>query len=49
MAQWDGTVWKPATPWFPPLTDIVRPMLEQAAQDYVKANQPFPARAEPCS
>jgi branched-chain amino acid transport system substrate-binding protein len=49
VAQWDGTVWKPATPWFPPLTDIVRPMLEQAAQDYVKANQPFPARAEPCS
>ena len=28
--------------------DLVRPMLEQAAQDYVKANQPWPARTEAC-
>ena len=36
-------------PWFAPLTDIVCPMLEQAAPGVRKANPPLPARTEPCS
>lgn len=48
VQQWDGTTWQRASDWFEPMTDIVRPMLEQAAVEYVKANQPWPERAEPC-
>jgi branched-chain amino acid transport system substrate-binding protein len=48
VQQWDGTSWQRASDWFAPMTDVVRPMLEQAASEYVKANQPWPARAEPC-
>lgn len=48
VQQWDGTTWQRASDWFEPMTDIVRPMLEQAAAEYVKANQPWPERAEPC-
>jgi branched-chain amino acid transport system substrate-binding protein len=49
VQQWDGKTWQKASDWFAPMTDVVRPMLEQAAADYVKANQPWPERAEPCS
>ena len=48
MQAWDGTRWQAASGWFPPMRDLVRPMLEQAAQDYAKANQPWPARTEGC-
>lgn len=48
VQQWDGTTWQRATDWFEPMTDVVRPMLEQAAAEYVKANQPWPERTEPC-
>jgi branched-chain amino acid transport system substrate-binding protein len=48
VQQWDGTTWQRATDWFAPMTDVVQPMLEQAAVEYVKANQPWPERAEPC-
>jgi len=49
VQQWDGETWKPVSDWFPPMSDVVRPVLEQAAAEYVKANQPWPARAEPCT
>lgn len=48
VQEWDGTTWQPTTDWFQPLVDEVRPMLEQAAVEYVKANQPWPERTEPC-
>lgn len=48
VQQWDGATWKPVTDWFAPMTEVVRPLLEQAAADYVEANQPWPERAEPC-
>lgn len=48
IQQWDGKRWQKTTDWFPPMTDVVRPMLEQAAANYVAANQPWPERAEPC-
>ena len=48
VQQWDGATWQKATDWFEPMTDVVRPMLEEAAAEYVKANQPWPERAEPC-
>jgi branched-chain amino acid transport system substrate-binding protein len=49
VQQWDGETWKPVTDWFSPMTDVVEPLLEAAAKDYVSKNQPWPARAEPCS
>lgn len=48
VQQWDGATWQRASGWFAPMTDIVRPMLEQAAAEYVEANQPWPERTEPC-
>jgi branched-chain amino acid transport system substrate-binding protein len=49
VQQWDGRTWKPVSDWFPPMQDVVRPLLEQAAGEYVKSNQPWPERAEPCA
>ena len=46
VQQWDGSSWQKATDWFAPMTDVVRPMLEQAAVEYVKANPGWPQRAE---
>ena len=49
VQQWDGTSWQRITDWFDPMTEVVRPMLEQAAADYVTANPGWPKRAETCS
>ncbi|WP_108662384.1 ABC transporter substrate-binding protein [Acuticoccus kandeliae] len=49
IQQWDGQSWQKISDYFPPMVEKVRPMLEQAAQDYVKANQPWPERTEPCA
>jgi branched-chain amino acid transport system substrate-binding protein len=49
VQQWDGKAWQKASDWFTPMTDVVRPMLEQAAADYVAANPGWPKRTEPCS
>lgn len=49
IQQWDGQSWQKVSDWFEPMSDVVRPMLEKAAADYVAANQPWPARSEPCS
>lgn len=48
VQAWTGATWERASDWFPPMTEVVRPMLERAAVEYVKANQPWPKRAEPC-
>ena len=49
VQEWDGKSWQKVTDWFPPMTDVVRPMLEKAAADYVAANPGWPKRAEPCA
>jgi branched-chain amino acid transport system substrate-binding protein len=49
VQQWDGTSWQKVTDWYPPMTDVVRPMLEQAAAEYVAANPGWPKRSEPCT
>jgi branched-chain amino acid transport system substrate-binding protein len=48
IQEWDGTGWQKATDWFDPMTDVVRPMLEKAAAEYVAANPDWPKRTEPC-
>lgn len=48
MQEWDGKQWKPISDWFEPMKDVVRPMLEAAADEYVTANAPWPERSEPC-
>ena len=35
MQQWDGTKWVKITDWIAPMKEKVRPMLEEAAKDYV--------------
>ena len=48
VQEWDGTSWQKVTDWIEPMTDVVRPMLEQAAEEYVKANPGWPQRADAC-
>jgi branched-chain amino acid transport system substrate-binding protein len=48
MQQWDGAKWVKVSDWISPMKDKVRPLLEEAAKDYVAKNQPWPARTEPC-
>lgn len=48
VQEWDGKAFIPASSWIPPMKDVVRPMLEKAAEDYVSANQPWPERDKPC-
>lgn len=36
MQEWDGKQWKPISEWFEPMEDVVRPMLKEAAEEYVK-------------
>ncbi len=36
VQQWDGKTWKKVSDWLEPMKDVVRPMLEQSADDYVK-------------
>lgn len=35
IQQWDGSDWEKITDLIPPMTDVVRPMLEEAADAYV--------------
>lgn len=48
MQQWDGTKWVKITDWIAPMKDVVRPLLEAAAEDYVTKNAGWPKRTEPC-
>ena len=47
VQEWDGKQWKPISNWFEPMKEVVRPMLEQAAAEYVAKNKP-PERTESC-
>jgi branched-chain amino acid transport system substrate-binding protein len=48
MQQWDGTKWVKVSDWIAPMKDKVRPMLEQAAKDYVAKDPAWPKRTEAC-
>jgi branched-chain amino acid transport system substrate-binding protein len=48
MQQWDGTKWVKVSDWMTPMKDKVRPLLEQAADDYVTKATGWPKRTEPC-
>lgn len=48
MQQWDGTKWVKISDWISPLKEEVRPLLEAAANDYVKKNEGWPKRTEGC-
>jgi len=48
VQQWDGTKWVKVSDWISPMKDKVDPLLDAAAADYVKKNQPWPKRTEAC-
>jgi branched-chain amino acid transport system substrate-binding protein len=48
VVQWDGTKWVKTSEELAPIKDKVMPLIDQAAQDYVKANAGWPKRNEAC-
>ena len=48
VQQWDGTKWVKVTDWITPMKDVVRPLLEKAADDYVSKATGWPKRTEGC-
>ena len=48
LVEWDGTKWTTVNPSVQPIKEKVQPLIESAAQDYVKANAGWPKRTEPC-
>jgi branched-chain amino acid transport system substrate-binding protein len=48
MQQWDGSKWVKVSDWIVPMKDKVRPLLEEAATDYVTKATGWPKRTEPC-
>ena len=39
VQQWDGKKWNKVSDWITPMTDVVRPMLEDAAAKYIEDKQ----------
>lgn len=48
VSQWDGTKYVKASDWMDPMKNIVRPLIEQEAKDYVAKDAGWPKRSEPC-
>jgi branched-chain amino acid transport system substrate-binding protein len=48
VVQWDGAKWKKTPESLEPIKDKVMPLIDSAAQDYVKANAGWPKRTEAC-
>jgi branched-chain amino acid transport system substrate-binding protein len=48
LVEWDGIKWNTVNPSVHPIKEKVQPLIESAAQDYVKANAGWPKRTEPC-
>ena len=48
MQQWDGEKWVKVSDWIEPMKEKVRPMLEEAAKEYVDKNTGWPKRTEAC-
>lgn len=48
VVQWDGMKWTKTSESLAPIKDKVMPLIESAADDYVKANAGWPKRTEAC-
>jgi branched-chain amino acid transport system substrate-binding protein len=48
VAQWDGSKWTQLTDWLEPMTEQVRPLIEEAAASYAAGNPGWPERTEEC-
>jgi branched-chain amino acid transport system substrate-binding protein len=49
ISQWDGTKYVKASDWIEPMKDKVRPLIEEAAKDFVSKNDGWPKRTEACA
>lgn len=49
IQQWTGEGWEQVSDWFSPMVETVRPMLEEAADEYVENNAPWPERKVECA
>jgi branched-chain amino acid transport system substrate-binding protein len=48
VVQWDGSKWTKTSEMLEPIKDKVMPLIETAAENYVKANTGWPKRSEAC-
>jgi len=48
VVQWDGTKWTKTSETLEPIKNKVMPLIESAAENYVKANTGWPKRTEAC-
>jgi branched-chain amino acid transport system substrate-binding protein len=48
LVEWDGAKWTAAAASVPSIKDKVLPLIQSAAEDYVKANAGWPKRTESC-
>src|SRR5215831_137491 len=48
LVQWDGTKWNTTVSSIQPIKEKVLPLIDNAAEEYVKANTGWPKRTEPC-
>ena len=48
VVKWDGAKWEMAVPSIAPIKDKVIPLIDSAAEAYVKANAGWPKRTETC-
>jgi branched-chain amino acid transport system substrate-binding protein len=48
LVEWDGAKWVTTVAAIQPIKDKVLPLIDSAAQDYVKANAGWPKRTEAC-
>lgn len=48
VSQWDGTKYVKASDWMDPIKDVVRPLIEAEAKDYVSKDAGWPKRAVAC-
>jgi branched-chain amino acid transport system substrate-binding protein len=48
VMQWDGSRWQRNSEWIAPQRELVRPLIDEAAQQYAAQNQGWPQRTESC-
>ncbi len=48
VAQWDGDGWTQGTDWMSPMTEFVRPLIEEAAVSYAASDAGWPERMVDC-
>ncbi len=48
VQQWDGAKWVKVSDLIAPATDMVEPLLNEAAKTYAEKNAGWPKRSEPC-